>query len=112
MANLLFSGLILVTVALNTLAQVLLKSGSGGSLINPYLIGGVFTYGLSTLIYITVLSKINLSVAYPVVIGLTVIATTLAGALLLKEHISTTGWIGMGLMISGIGAIAFGKALH
>ncbi|MEL7314908.1 MAG: SMR family transporter [Cyanobacteria bacterium J06559_3] len=112
MANLLFSGLILITVMLNTLAQVLLKSGSGGGLINPYLMGGVLTYGVSTLIYITVLSKINLSVAYPVVIGLTVIATTLAGTVLLKEQVSITGWIGIGLMISGIAAIAFGKTFQ
>lgn len=109
--NLFFSVLIVTTVILNTLAQVLLKSGAGGGLINPYLLGGLATYGISTLFYITVLGKFNLSIAYPVVIGLTVIATTMAGAFFLKEHVSMMSWIGIGLLISGISAIAFGKLL-
>lgn len=101
---------ILLTVGLNTCAQVLLKYGaSSQTFLNLYLVGGIFAYGLSTVLYILVLSKLNLSVAYPLVIGLTVIATTVAGALLLKEKVNTVNWVGIGLMVSGICAIAFGK---
>jgi multidrug transporter EmrE-like cation transporter len=107
LTQLFFGFLILVTVGLNTVAQLLLKSGATPNLFNPYLLGGIFTYGLSTIVYILVLGKFNLSVAYPVVIGLTVIATTMAGATLLKEQVSMTHWIGIGLMLSGISAIAF-----
>ena len=106
-----FTSLILLTVALNTTAQVLLKSGANRSLLNLYLLGGVLTYGVSTVVYVLVLSKINLSVAYPVVIGLTVIATTVAGTLLLKEKVNSVNWVGIGLMLSGICAVAFGKTI-
>ncbi|MGB3613742.1 MAG: SMR family transporter [Elainellaceae cyanobacterium] len=108
-SQLLFPGLVAVTVGLNTLAQVLLKAGAGRNLLNPYLIGGVIVYGVSTMIYIGVLSKVNLSLAYPLIIGLTVIATTVAGSLLFKERVDPSNWIGIGLMISGIWALTIGK---
>lgn len=109
LSYLLFSVLVLVTVGLNTLAQTLLKLGAGSGLLNLYLLLGVLVYGLSTAVYILILGKINLSVAYPTVIGLTVIATTLTGVFFFREKVSPTGWIGIGLMISGISAIAFAK---
>ena len=109
LTQLIFSFLIFIIVGLNTVAQVLLKSGATENILNLYLLGGVFTYGLSTFVYISVLSKLNLSVAYPVVIGLTVVATTMAGAILLREKVSTVNWMGIGLILSGICAVAFGK---
>lgn len=101
--------LILSTVGLNTLAQALLKLGAGQSLLNLYLLSGILVYGLSTVMYVLVLGKLNLSLAYPVVIGLTVIFTTMVGSLLLDEKVMPVQWLGIGLMISGISAIAFGK---
>ena len=109
LTKLIFTSLIFVTVGLNTMAQVLLKSGATKNILNIYLLGGIVTYGLSTVIYILVLSKFNLSVAYPVVIGLTVIATTVASALLLREKVNSVNWLGIGLMLSGIFAVAFGR---
>ena len=110
LTQLIFSFLIFVTVGLNTVAQVLLKSGATENLLNLYLLGGVFAYGLSTLVYISVLSKLNLSVAYPVVIGLTVITTTMAGAIFFREKVSTLNWLGVGLMLTGICAIASARS--
>lgn len=107
--NLLFSLLILLTVGLNTLAQTLLKLGAGQTPINPYLLGGILAYGLSTIFYILVLGKFNLSIAYPVVIGLTVVAATLSSAIFLREKVAVVQWMGIGLMLSGISAIAFTK---
>ena len=109
LTHLFFSLLIIATVGLNTIAQTFLKLGSGQNLINFYLMGGILAYGISTLFYILVLGKLNLSVAYPVVIGLTILATTVAGAVFLREKVSPMHWLGVGLMLSGIGAIAFGK---
>ncbi len=111
MTNPIFVGLVLVTVGLNTLAQVLFKSGAGNSLLNLYLLGGVAAYGLSTIVYISILGKLNLSVAYPVVIGLTVVATTIMGAVVLGEKVSSINWAGIGLMISGLFAVAYGRML-
>ena len=101
--------LVLFTVGLNTLAQVLLKLGSGQNPLNLYLFGGILAYGLSTVFYVASLGKLNLSVAYPVVIGLTVLSTTITGAFLLGEKVPTIQWLGIGLMLSGISVIAFGK---
>lgn len=95
------------TVGLNTIAQTLLKLGAVPNPLNIYLLGGLLTYGLSTVFYILVLGKFNLSVTYPVVIGLTVLTTTMAGAIVLKEKVPTIHWLGIGLMVSGISAIAF-----
>ncbi|MBD2778413.1 SMR family transporter [Iningainema tapete] len=107
--QLVFSLLILLTVALNTGAQTFLKLGSGQNPINIYLLGGIILYGISTIFYILVLGKFNLSVAYPVVIGLTIVATTIAGTIILKEKVSLSQWMGLGLLISGIWAIASAK---
>lgn len=102
-------GLIGLTVALNTIAQTLLKMGANQSLLNVYAMGGIVAYGLSTLIYIVVLGKMNLSVAYPVVIGLTIVATTISSGVILRETVSPSQWLGIGLMVSAISAIALGK---
>lgn len=101
--------IVILTVVLNTIAQTLLKLGAGQNILNLYLLGGLVTYCLSTVFYILVLGKLNLSLTYPLVIGLTVVATTFAGSIVLKEQVPTLQWIGIGLMISGISAIAFGK---
>ncbi|BAY47544.1 hypothetical protein SAMD00079811_51620 [Scytonema sp. HK-05] len=107
--QLVFSLLILITVGLNTLAQTLLKLGSGQTLLNIYLLGGICSYGLSMIFYVVVLGKLNLSVAYPLVIGLTIVVTTIAASVILQEKVSIPQWWGVGLVVSGIWAIAFGK---
>lgn len=108
-SQLLFSLLILITVALNTGAQTFLKLGAGQNPLNIYLLAGISLYGLSTIFYILVLGKFNLSVAYPVVIGLTILATTIAGAAILKEKVAFSQWLGVGLLLSSILVIALGK---
>lgn len=100
--------LVLITVGLNTLAQALLKLGSGQNPLNFYLCSGILVYGLSTVFYIVVLGKFNLSLAYPIIIGLTVLATTIVGTFYLGEKVATVQWLGIGLMLSGISAIASG----
>jgi multidrug transporter EmrE-like cation transporter len=104
--------LILITVGLNTVAQALLKLGSNQGITNIYFAGGILAYGLSTLFYIIVLGKFNLSVAYPVIIGLTVVSTTVVGAVIFREKITPGHWTGIGLMLSGIAAIALTKTLR
>ena len=101
--------LVFLTVVLNTVAQTLLKLGADHNFVNMYLLGGILSYGISTILYILVLSKLDLSLTYPVVIGLTVVATTFSGVIVLKEQVYTTQWVGIGLMLSGILAIAFSK---
>ena len=101
--------LIVGSVILNTLGQMLLKSGSGQGMVNLTLFAGLVAYAISTVSYILILKRLNVSVAYPLVFGLTIIATTLAGANVLKESVTMQQWMGVGLVISGICAISFGK---
>ena len=101
--------LIVGSVILNTLGQMLLKSGSGQGMVNLTLFLGLVAYAISTVSYILILKRLNVSVAYPLVFGLTIIATTLAGANVLKESVTMQQWMGVGLVISGICAISFGK---
>jgi small multidrug resistance pump len=103
-ATLLF--LILSTAGINTAAQALLKLGAGQSLINPFLISGVIAYGASTLFYISVLGKLNLSFVYPVIIGLTMISATFVGKYLFRERIDFSQWIGISLVLGGVLIIA------
>lgn len=106
---LIFGLLILITVSLNTIAQTLLKLGAGQNPLNFYLLGGICCYGLSTVFYVLVLGKLNLSIAYPLVIGLTIVVTTIVGAVVLREKVLVTQWVGIGLLLSGISAIALTK---
>jgi small multidrug resistance pump len=101
--------LVLASVVLNTAGQGLLKLGAGQNPLNFYLMSGLFAYGLSTIFYVAVLGKLNLSIVYPVVIGLTIISTTMVGAIFLREQISPLHWLGVGLMLSGVSAIGLGK---
>lgn len=103
--------LVLASVTLNTTGQSLLKLGAGQNPLNIYLFSGLVAYGISTIFYVAILGKLNVSIVYPVVIGLTIISTTCAGAFLLKEQVSTLHWLGIGLMLSGISAIALGKVI-
>ncbi|BAT53145.1 hypothetical protein NOS3756_21040 [Nostoc sp. NIES-3756] len=107
---LIFGLLILITVSLNTIAQTLLKLGAGQNPLNFYLLGGICCYGLSTVFYVLVLGKLNLSIAYPLVIGLTIVVTTIVGAVVLREKVLVTQWVGIGLLLSGISAIALAKS--
>jgi small multidrug resistance pump len=95
-----------VVVVLNTAAQALLKLGAGRGLINGALAGGLAAYGLSTLVYILLLTRAKLSFAYPVVIGATAIATCVAGAQIFGERIVGLHWIGITLILAGIACIA------
>ncbi|MEB3273043.1 MAG: small multidrug resistance protein [Prochlorothrix sp.] len=105
--------LILFSATLNTSAQVLLKTGSGqDSPINLWVASGLALYALSAVVYIGLLGRLNLSMVYPIIIGLTTIATIVAGMLVFQEKVSFTSWIGVGLVIAGISAITLGRTVQ
>ena len=95
--------LLLFNVILSVLGQVLLKQGmnqvgeiSGSfqqmaptliqALMNPFVVGGIGVYGSTTLIWLVVLSRIKLSVAYPM-ISLGYMFSILFSWLLFKEDL-------------------------
>jgi multidrug transporter EmrE-like cation transporter len=111
--NPLFFMLVLLIVGLNTVGQLLLKYGADFNdrgIINLYLIGGISAYGLSTISYVLLLSRLNLSVVYPALIGLSTVSITIASAAILREKIDVVNWIGVGLIIAGIFAVTLKKS--
>jgi small multidrug resistance pump len=112
-----FQGLILLvtvllTAGLNTLAQTLLKLGAGKDLFNLNLTGGLVAYGLSTILYITALGKLDLSFAYPTIIGMTLIATVAVSDFFLGEIVSPLQWLGTLAIMGGIVLIYLAKMSH
>jgi drug/metabolite transporter (DMT)-like permease len=111
---------ILVTVTLSAFAQLALKlgtqspavKGAGGEGATGFLVAlvtspgvwiGLAIYGASVLLWLWVLSKTDLSVAYPFV-GLSFLVTMMLGAFVLHEPVTP-------LRVAGTLLIAFGCVL-
>jgi multidrug transporter EmrE-like cation transporter len=121
--NLIF---IVTSVLLNALAQILLKAGMKNFsnidlknnviqtvmsiAINPYIICGFISYGISILLWLWVLSKVDVSYAYPFQ-ALGYIVVTILAWLLFQENINLTRiialiFITLGLIILALSARA------
>jgi EamA-like transporter family. len=112
---------ILITVFMSACAQLMLKMGASAALNpsqavgtndviwrviqSPLILSGIFTYGVSVLIWIWVLSRVELSIAYPFV-GLSFIFTLLFGVFFLGEAINVAKVAGTVLIILGCVFIA------
>ncbi|MBL4602316.1 MAG: hypothetical protein JKY84_06215 [Emcibacteraceae bacterium] len=115
--SLIVLGIILLTVTLSACAQLALKLGVAkpqlataiessvsdallAALTSPLIIGGLFIYGLSVVMWIWVLSKVELSIAYPFV-GISFLITMAFGAFLLDENVTPLRIAGTVLIASG-----------
>jgi len=117
-------GLILLTVTLSACAQLAFKLGVAKPLMaqalqgsiadalfaamaSPLIWSGLLIYGLSVAMWLWVLSKVDLSVAYPFV-GVSFLITMAFGALLLDESVTPLRIAGT-LLIAG-GCVLVGKS--
>lgn len=115
-------GLALFCVCLTALAQVLLKMGMSTPVIqqalaqglraviwpalcSPLIWGGMACFGASAGLWLLVLGKLEVSMAYPL-ISLGVVLTTLAGIFLLGESVSVYKIVGVGLVVAGVLVLA------
>jgi drug/metabolite transporter (DMT)-like permease len=112
--------LILVSVAFATVGQFTLKaamnqavskvqaSGAVHTLSRaarePLLWGGLALFGVSALFWLIVLSKVDLSFAYPFV-GLSYIIIVLVARLILHEHVPSMRWVGVAIVAIGIAIV-------
>lgn len=111
-------GYILISVLGGGVGQVLLKKGMGalgpqtitmnnmsGNLLamvaSPFVIGGLAVYGLSTVFWLTALSRVDLSFAYPFV-SLSYIVMLLASWFLFGENISWVRLMGTAIVLMGV----------
>ncbi len=106
---------ILVSVILIATAQLLLKKGVSGFvftlpniskdftalIFNPYLILGLASLFIGTVVWLSVLSKAELSYAYPI-LSLGYIFVALASMFLLNENLSLVRWAGIGTICIGV----------
>ncbi|BAV65296.1 DMT family transporter [Sphingobium cloacae] len=112
--------LILMSVSLSALAQLALKMGTtaaasartagvggevGGLVQSPMVLVGLGLYGVGALLWLFVLGRAPLSLAYPFV-GMGFILTMLAGALCLGESLSATRIGGTLLIAAGCVLVA------
>lgn len=110
--------LLLITVGLNVTGQFLMKQGMsqvgqiGGSIpqmatqvfsafLNPYVIGGVGAYGFSSIFWLILLSRVDLSYAYPA-LSLGYVLVTLVGVWLLGEQVSMQRWLAVSIICVGV----------
>jgi len=117
--------LLLCNVNLSVLGQIVLKQGmnqvgeiSGSfqqmapkliqALMNPFVIGGIGVYGSTTLIWLVVLSRIKLSVAYPM-ISLGYIFSILFSWLLFKEDVPKIRVLGAFVICIGVYLVSMGE---
>jgi len=89
---------------LNVIGGVSLGDGAGSFLKllqTPWVIVGFACYGLSAVLWLDVLSKLDFSLAFPMV-GLTYVFTLLIGRFFFGETIGWERMLGVGLIIFGI----------
>ncbi len=114
--------LILTGVLLNAVAQLLLKAGTNtlgvitptlanaGSLAmavatNLPILGGFACYGISVLVWIVALSRVPVSIAYPM-LSIGYVINALAASALFGEAMNGGRWLGMGFIIIGVYLLA------
>jgi multidrug transporter EmrE-like cation transporter len=117
-------GLILISVGLSALAQISFKFGisaawshpvgAGGvaaeltnSIFTPGVLLGLGLYGLGTLLWLTALSRVDVSQAYPFV-GLGFVLTAILGYMCFGEPLTAERIAGIFVVIGGVWLVAHG----
>ncbi len=108
---------LLLALTLNAGANVLLKIGAArlGGLDAPgliaraatdgYLLAGVLLFALNVVFYIAALARLNLSLAYPIMVAGGLIIVVSASVLILRETLTVAQMIGLALLVIGIGLV-------
>jgi len=114
--------LILSGVLLNAVAQLLLKAGtnvlgvvtltreqwlSTGLAVasNPYIVAGLACYVISVGVWIGALSRVEVSIAYPM-LSIGYVVNALAAWYLFGEAVTMQRWLGIGFIVIGVWLLA------
>ena len=117
--------LLFFNVLLTVLGQILFKHGMNvvgrvnsirdafGKLtqafLNPYILSGIAIYGFTTLIWLIILSRVKLSIAYPM-LSFGYVLSILFSWLLFKESIPKVRIIGALVICIGVYLVAQGES--
>ncbi|MDA8363419.1 MAG: EamA family transporter [Gammaproteobacteria bacterium] len=110
--------LILLGVLLNAGAQLLLKEGMRRIghfafawtnvipigmqvVVNPFILSGLFSYAVSVVVWILVLSRVQVSFAYPM-LSIGYIVNAVAAHYLFNENLSFTRVTGILVVVAGV----------
>jgi multidrug transporter EmrE-like cation transporter len=114
--------LVLAGVLLNAAAQLLLKAGTnrvgefafaidnlvpiGARLaLNPFILGGLACYVVSVVVWILALSRVPVSVAYPM-LSIGYIVNAIAAWMLFGESLGAQKLVGIGFIVIGVWLVA------
>ena len=98
-------GHVFLKVGMNQVGQIgarPLMSFATGAITNPFVIAGLAGYVTSVAGYIVVLSRTQLSVAYPILMSTGYGFVVLISFLWLKEPFSALKWAGLLLIFAGV----------
>jgi len=114
--------LVLTGVILNAAAQLLLKAGTNAVghfefsaanalpvglklALEPHILGGIACYVVSVVIWIMALSRVEVSIAYPM-LSIGYILNALAAWYLFGETVTPMRMVGIGIIIVGVYVVA------
>lgn len=114
--------LVLSGVLLNAAAQLLLKAGTNAighfefSVTNalpiglkvaaqPFILGGLACYAISVVVWILALSRVEVSVAYPM-LSIGYVVNAVAAYLLFGEAVTLQRLVGIGIIVVGVYIVA------
>ena len=103
--------LILVGVLLNAAAQLLLKAGTNAMplglrlAIEPHILAGLACYVVSVVVWIVALSRVPVSVAYPM-LSIGYVVNAIAAWYLLGEAVTPMRLVGIGIIVLGVFIVA------
>jgi multidrug transporter EmrE-like cation transporter len=104
-------GLVLVGVLLNAAAQLLLKAGTNAMplgprlALEPHILGGLACYAVSVVVWVAALSRVPVSIAYPM-LSIGYIVNAVAAWYLFGETLSTMKLAGIGVIVAGVFMVA------
>ena len=115
---------ILSGVLLNAVAQLLLKAGAssagpislaaGSPLLwrtavglaqHPAILGGLVCYAVSVIVWIVALSRVEVSIAYPM-LSIGYVVNALLAWWLFGEDLNAQRWLGIGVIVVGVVLVA------
>ena len=103
--------LILVGVLLNAAAQLLLKAGTNALplglrlAIEPHILAGLACYVVSVVVWIVALSRVPVSIAYPI-LSIGYVVNAIAARYLLGEAVTPMRLVGIGIIVLGVFIVA------
>ena len=69
--------------------------------LNPYVFFGFVSFGLSSIFWLVVLSRLQLSLVYPMV-SVAYVVVAIASMIFFKENVSLVRWAGIAVIIIGV----------